>query len=81
MLIGNECLDSIIKTRVPSILCKLDVDKAYDHVNWEFLFYLIEMCSFGGRYSNLIKHCVSIAAHFPLLVDGKPVNFFNSYGD
>jgi hypothetical protein len=30
------------------VLCKLDLEKAYDHVNWEFLIYLLKRCGFGG---------------------------------
>ena len=32
MLIANEAVDSILKGNEKGILCKLDIEKAYDHI-------------------------------------------------
>lgn len=46
---SNECLESRLSMGVTIILCKLDMEKAYDHINWDFLFYLLERCAFVER--------------------------------
>jgi hypothetical protein len=65
ILIVNECLDSHIKYGEPGLLCKLGMEKAYNHINWKFLSYLLRRCGFGEKWCSWIEHCISFV-HFSM---------------
>ena len=44
VLIASESLDFRLKLGEPGLLCKLDMEKAYDHVSWDFMLYLLRRC-------------------------------------
>ena len=76
-LIANEVVDSMVKKKEKGILCKLDIEKAYDHLNWSFLLRVLKKLGFVGKWVTWIEWCIS-TAFFSVLINGSLTGFFKS---
>ena len=76
-LIANEAIDSMLKKNESRVLCKLDIEKAYDHLNWNFLLIVMQKMGFREKWAGWIRWCISFAS-FLVLVNGIPSGFFQN---
>ena len=51
-LIANEAIDSMLKRNESEVLCKLDIEKAYDHLNWNFLLLVFQRMGFEEKWTS-----------------------------
>ena len=67
VLIANECIHSRHRDKMSSVLCKLDLEKAFDRVDCSFLAYLLN----GGVGSRSDS-----SARYSILINGTPMGVF-----
>jgi hypothetical protein len=73
------CLDSRLRYGESGINCKMDLERAYyDHVNWDFLLYMLRRCGFGEKLCSWIAHCI-FSMRFLILANDTPIGFFISF--
>ena len=76
-LIANEVVDYWQKRKEKGMVCKLDIEKAYDSISWSFLMKVLKKMGFGSRWMEWMWWCFS-TAKFSVLINGVPEGFFSS---
>ncbi|CAI0629580.1 unnamed protein product, partial [Linum tenue] len=75
-LIANELIDSRKKSGKPGLVFKLDIEKAFDNVNWNCLFKILNRLRLPDRLISWIKGLVT-SPILSVLVNGEAAGFFN----
>lgn len=75
ILIANEEVDYWKKTKKQGVIIKLDSEKAFDNLNWDFSLNMMQLLGFPQKWVSWIKECLSSPCVF-VLVNGSPTKQF-----
>ncbi|KAK7255667.1 hypothetical protein RIF29_29084 [Crotalaria pallida] len=67
----NEAIDDAKRRKKSCFIMKLDFEKAYDSVSWEFLEYMMRRVNFDEKWILWMKSCV-FSGNMSILVNGCP---------
>ncbi|GKV12521.1 hypothetical protein SLEP1_g23652 [Rubroshorea leprosula] len=71
----NEVVYEIKNKKQPAFVFKADFEKAYDCVDWSFLYWMMDSFGFGIKWRGWIMECLS-TARTSILVNGSPTREF-----
>jgi len=75
VLVANEVLEEYKRKRKSCVFFKVNYEKAYESVNWDFIFYMLRRLGFCKRWIRWIKGCLE-SASVSVLVNGSPTKEF-----
>ena len=55
----------------------MDIERAFDHVNWDYLLLVMSKMGLGQRWIDWIRWCIS-TTNFSILINGTSSDFFHS---
>ena len=64
-------------SQVPGLMLKLDFEKAFNNINWDFLINTLKGLGCGDKLIAWIRMCIT-SAKFSVLVNDSPKGFFGS---
>lgn len=77
VLVLNELIDLAKRNRKCPFLFKVDFEKAFDLVSWEYLLYVLRRMNFGNKWINWIRVCVC-SSSLSVLINGSPIIDFQA---
>jgi hypothetical protein len=77
VLIAHELVHSVHKDKEPGCIIKLDYEKAYDRVSWEFLFEILESRGFNSCWIRWIELIIKQGS-VGVMLNGEDSKFFRT---
>ncbi|XP_026384917.1 uncharacterized protein LOC113280517 [Papaver somniferum] len=76
-LVANELVDSRLRSGNDGIVCKIDLKKAFDRINWRYLEFVLHQMGFSRKWCNWLRFCYSTFS-FSVLINGSSFGYFTS---
>ncbi|KAL5572344.1 hypothetical protein UlMin_021941 [Ulmus minor] len=77
VLVATKAVEDYRKRKKRGVIFKVDFEKVYDHVNWDFLDLVLEKKGFGVRWRTWMRGCIS-SANFSIMINEKPRGRFRA---
>ncbi|XP_026398305.1 uncharacterized protein LOC113294100 [Papaver somniferum] len=77
VLVANELIDSRTRSGKPDLLIKVDFEKAFDHMNWDFIDEIFGKMGFGDKWRSWVSCCVELV-RFSVIINGLATGYFKS---
>jgi hypothetical protein len=75
LALAQECIHSIKTKNSKALILKLDLKKAFDCIDWDFLRLILAQTGFNHPMIKWIMSCV-VSANLAILVNGESSSFF-----
>ena len=76
IILAHEMIHSLKKSKSPGMLLKVDLAKAYDKVDWDYLEEILTAFGFSHDWVKWIGNLISLA-FFSIRVNGSPSDTFH----
>jgi len=77
LVVAQEVIHSLKQKKEKGMMIKLDLSKAYDRLNWNFLKATLRAFGFSNRWIEWIYNMIS-TPNFSILLNGTPTMTFNA---
>jgi hypothetical protein len=77
VVVAHKLVHSIHKSQEPGIVLKLDYEKAYDRVSWQFLLDMLKDINFDPLGIGWIKQIV-VGGSVAIIVNGEESPYFKT---
>ena len=78
VFVANEIVEDYKRCKKEAWAFKIDFEKAYDNVSWDFLDFVLQEKNFGDRWRRWIRGCLS-SVSYSVLINGRPRGKFKGF--